>query len=430
MEKISFCINTANNELDHLKLLIQSLAVNLNNKEDHEIIVFIDSDNQGTTEWLKTQKEHWGDNLKILKNNLPICYGYARNINEMFEYSSNDIVSYLQSDMVVCKDYDLEILKGLEKNMILCSTRIEPPLHGNSGEKHTYDFGLDPTKFDLGLFTDYANSIKEDKVTEYFFAPFTLHKDTWLSIGGHNTLYRRSREDSDILMRLVLNDTKIKQTWNALVYHFTCTSSRGPAWFDTENKEAQERLQLQQQADYIEMHRIIRTWGRFQHNTNKLKYFNISAIVKNINNEQALHVFFNIHSMFHKVYIQSPSIVELIQTLYDNSHTVANKLLGISAEDWEEYRYMYNQENASDRIYELNDDINDDVIIEFDVNKITKDSINFLSKIHDVIESTTDVGEFEFDIFKIQINKHIDRASEKIIIENPKVRSEHLYSVI
>ena len=102
MEKISFCINTAVNEINHVKLLFSSLEKNLSSKE-HEFIVFIDSDNQGTFEWLLTQKETF-PNLKILKNNLPICYGYARNINEMFEQASNDIVSYLQSDIVICKD--------------------------------------------------------------------------------------------------------------------------------------------------------------------------------------------------------------------------------------------------------------------------------------------------------------------------------------
>ena len=147
MKKISFCINTAKNELNHIKLLFDSLKYNLKDKT-HEIIVFVDSDNQNTTDWLVTQKETFS-NLKILKNNLPICYGYARNINEMFKFASNEIVSYLQSDMVICKNYDVEILKNLEDNMILCSTRIEPPLHGNSGEKHTYDFGTDPSNFNF-----------------------------------------------------------------------------------------------------------------------------------------------------------------------------------------------------------------------------------------------------------------------------------------
>ena len=96
MKKISFCINTAKNELNHIKLLFDSLKYNLKDKT-HEIIVFVDSDNQNTTDWLVTQKETFS-NLKILKNNLPICYGYARNINEMFKFASNEIVSYNDID--------------------------------------------------------------------------------------------------------------------------------------------------------------------------------------------------------------------------------------------------------------------------------------------------------------------------------------------
>ena len=89
MKKISFCINTAKNELNHIKLLFNSLKENLSNTT-HEIIVFVDSDNQGTSDWLIEQKEIF-PNLKILQNTLPICYGYARNINEMFKFASNEL---------------------------------------------------------------------------------------------------------------------------------------------------------------------------------------------------------------------------------------------------------------------------------------------------------------------------------------------------
>ena len=115
MNKLTFCINTSENELSHLKLLLRSLEDNLHYK-DHEILVFIDSDNENTYEWLISQKKNFS-HLRILRNTLPICYGYARNINEMFEQASNDIVSYLQSDMVICKNYDKEVLMGIEHAM-------------------------------------------------------------------------------------------------------------------------------------------------------------------------------------------------------------------------------------------------------------------------------------------------------------------------
>ena len=66
----------------------------------------------------------------------------------MFEQASNDIVSYLQSDMVICKDYDKEVLKNVKPGIFLCATRVEPPLHPPGPEKITHDFGLEAVKSD------------------------------------------------------------------------------------------------------------------------------------------------------------------------------------------------------------------------------------------------------------------------------------------
>jgi glycosyltransferase involved in cell wall biosynthesis len=426
MSSISFCINTARNEINHIKLLFKSLQENLSTTL-HEIIVFVDSDNQGTTEWLIEQKSIF-PNLKILKNELPICYGYARNINIMFEQASNEIVSYLQSDMVICKNYDLEILKHLEPHMILCSTRIEPPLHGNSGEKITYDFGLDPEKFNLLSFTKYAEQQKQEKITEYFFAPFTLYKDTWNSIGGHDTLFRRSREDSDILTRLVLNGSKIIQVWNAIVYHFTCTSSRGKDWFDPNNQEAQNRVKLQQVADNIELTKFYKKWGNFSHSISKINYYSISANI--LGKNPILSKFIAFESFFDKVYVEDETIINLVQKEYDKQQTVANQLLNISFDVWEKYGYMYNQLKASDRIKPLSES-KGDIIIEFDINEIDENNTQqFLFYLQQIINETEELGEFEYGPFKIVINEKIDKATNRIFVSNPSIKQEHLYKII
>jgi hypothetical protein len=427
MKPITFCINTAANEINHVKLLFQSLQENLSSKE-HELMVFIDSDNQNTFEWLLTQKSIF-PNLKILKNNLPICYGYARNINEMFKRASNDIVSYLQSDMVICKDYDIEVLKRLEPGMVLCSTRIEPPLHGNSGEKVTYDFGLDPTKFNLKEFTEYVESIKMDRITEYFFAPFTMHKEVWNSIGGHDTLFRRSREDSDILTRLVLNNIQIKQTWSAMVYHFTCTSSRGPNWFDKSNTQAQQRAQLQQTADQIELSRFNTKWGSFNHQLTKVKHYNIAAYItgKDFN----MLEFEAIQNHFHRVYVDDTITIQLMQEMYDRMHSPANTLLNISDSDWNEYGYMYNRMKAVDRIKHISD-VNhyDDVVIRFKLEDLTPQLYqDFICNSQQIIDQVEGPGEFEYECFNITVYDKVDRASDNIIVTNPEIKLEHLYTI-
>ena len=434
MEKISFCINTAVNEINHVKLLFSSLEKNLSSKE-HEFIVFIDSDNQGTFEWLLTQKETF-PNLKILKNNLPICYGYARNINEMFEQANNDIVSYLQSDMVICKDYDKEVLKHVKPGIFLCATRIEPPLHPVGPEKITHDFGLDPTKFDLDAFTEFAEQNKSDKLTGDFFAPFTLYKKDWIDVGGHNTLFRRSREDSDVLIRLVLNGVKVVQTWNALAYHFTCTSSRGPAWFDKQNVEAQQRLKIQQKADQHELCRFTITWGAFKHGDltedgyEKSKYYNIAANIKNVKD---INKFYNFEMFFDEVYVEDKSIITQMQNIYDNQHKAANHLLNITDEAWEEYKYMYNKLNAKDRIKNYFKHFikeEKDIVVEFDLETVDYNYINsFLIHLQQIIDETEELGEFEYGPFKFNINKKINVADSRKIITNPKVKKEHLYTI-
>ena len=426
MELISFCINTARNEINHIKLLMKSLEVNLSTKE-HEIIIFIDSDNQGTFEWLKTQKTVF-PNLKILRNHLPICYGYALNINEMIKQAANPIVSYLQSDMVVCKDYDLGILKHIKPNTFLCSTRIEPPIHPGGPEKIVYDFGLDPTSFNLEAFTEFAEKHKEDKVTEHYFAPFSMYKDVWLSIGGHDTQFRRSREDSDALIRLVLNNTKIEQTWLSLVYHFTCTSSRGLDWFNQNNTQAQEKAKKQSLADMFELSRFFKQWGAFSHDTStKQKFYQISA--KILGNDIPVHIFSNLERFFSKVYVEDLTIVNKLQEFYDYQQTVANDLFNMPNKEWEEYGYMINQTSASSRIYPIGNTEEDDIVITFQGNQealeYTEEFLLYLQKIID----QTEEGVFEYGPFVVEIQRKLDRASERIKISNPEIKPEHLYEV-
>jgi len=425
MKKIIVLLNTAKNEKNHIKLLFQSFEKNLSTKE-HEIIVFVDSDKQNTTEWLISQKEIF-PNLKILKNKLPIPYGYQLNINHMFSLAKNDIVSYVQSDMVICKNYDLEILKHIEPNMIICSTRIEPPLHPSSGEKITYDFGLNPLDFDFEKFTNYAETQKTDRKTEFFFAPFSMYKDVWNSIGGHNSIFRRSREDTDILTRLVLNSVKIVQVWNALVYHFTCTSSRGPDWFNKNNQESQQRLDLQNLADRIELGRFIRNWGYIEHSTQKRKYYEISAKIKgNISN---LEKFYYIEQFFNKVYVDDISIIDSLQKLYDDEHIVANKLLDVEAGVWDKYKYMFNTLNSNQRVFKT-DKCNDEIVVEFNFSDFKEYHFNdFLINLQHIIDQT-DVGGFEYDYFNIFIKSKTDSSDMKIKITNPTIKEEDLYLIL
>ena len=78
MKSISFCIASANNEKEYTKLLLKSLKDHTQ-IDLHEILIFIDSDNQNTYEALQElQKEIPG--LKLCKNPNPFPIGSQRNV--------------------------------------------------------------------------------------------------------------------------------------------------------------------------------------------------------------------------------------------------------------------------------------------------------------------------------------------------------------
>lgn len=265
MNSISFCINTSKNEKEYIKLLLMSLLNGIDVNR-HEIIIFVDSDNQNTTEMLIDQKPLF-PHLRIIKNNgLPI--GYQKNINYMFQIAKHEVVSYLQSDMIISLEYDTAILSHLKDNMILSATRVEPPLHAqfDTSVNYVHNFGVLPSEFQYENFLQYSEARKDpNKLINFFFAPFTLHKHLWNDIGGHDIQFVKSREDSDILLRFCLSKYDIVQCWDAIVYHFTCTSSRGLNWWTAEERQKHERQR--QINDSIELERFIKKWGTFAHPT-------------------------------------------------------------------------------------------------------------------------------------------------------------------
>jgi GT2 family glycosyltransferase len=434
---ITFCINTCKNEVNHLNLLLFSMARNFASR-DHEILVFVDSDKDDKiTNYLRFMHKETFPNLKIIKNAGPIPIGYASNINKMFEMASNDIVSYAQSDMVVGPSYDTEILKHLKPNMVLSSTRIEPPLHPPSPEKMTYDFGTDPSVFNLNAFNDYVSNHKKDQLTPYFFAPFTLYKKCWLDIGGHDVSFRRSREDSDILWRFLLNGTEIKQCWNALVYHFTCTSSRGIDWWKNNTPEVQNRTATQMRADQIEMSKFIRKWGTFKHpstieEANHYKY-DIGAIITGCGDDHA-EVLINLFPLFRKMYVDYNNVLGNTKQAFESMQNPANFLFGINEQNWNKYGKYYNQTKFEDvyggKMWQgIDFQVDTDVVVQFNIqsalsNPILSLGLNNLQQIlHDSI-SEGDTGTFTMENIVVTVNRFRNVIRDNIYVSNPKFDME------
>ena len=421
MKQISFLINTSINTLDHVKLLIKSLKENLAGKE-HEILVFVDSDNEGTVDWLREQKKDFFD-LKIITHKLNPCVGYSRNNNLLVELAKHDIVSYLQSDMVISPNYDVDVLSEVEDNCILSATRIEPPLHGVSYQTITEDFGTDPNEFKWNEFQSYSITAKQDRNIEYFFAPFTFYKKVWIDLGGYDTLFRRSREDSDLLQRFIQKGVKIKQTFKANVYHFSCVSSRGKNWFDPNSEEAKQRVATQNIADQVELMRFVRKWGRFNHGEEKLVRYDMDLVWKGGSGDDLV----KLEHCFNRIWVPNQESKDSLVAFYQarNEHQFANYLLKFSEEDWNNAKRFYNQTDY-ETIVQVGEPGEFNIKVEVDMTRddkgvLLKDGNIFLSNLNylsDLI-APHDEGVYELGCVKFYVNKKVNVADRYIVVENP-----------
>jgi len=341
-------------------------------------------------------------------------------VNILTDLAKYDIVSFLQSDMIVSKDYDLNVLEDLEENCILSATRTEPPLHPPSPITFTRDFGITPDKFDWDGYMEFATTVKSDRTEEYFFAPFTYHKKTWQSVGGHDSIFRRSREDSDILQKFMHSGIKIKQTFKANVYHFTCVSSRGTDWFDTNNTQAQERVKLQEQADGFEMRKFIRKWGTFSHNTPLTKY-DVSLRILNCD-KMDWSLIQNLEPYFTKVWLDSQFHDGAINSTQLMEDTIPNQLLDISMEGWNASRRFYNTTNYfniffSGPYFEYN------ALVTIDATNCNwKSLFELVGSLAGVVE-TYEIGEYEYDNIKIEIERKVKISDKHLITQHTELSS-------
>jgi hypothetical protein len=398
MQNITFITNMGRDNLDYTKLLLNSLKVNLDNK-NHEILVLVDADNENSLEYLLSIQSEFND-LKIIHNTLPLPIWYQRNKTILTQHAKYDIVSYLQSDMVIGPHYDTEILKHARPNRILSATRIEPPLHGESPITVTKNLGLHPLEFDMDTWNHFSNSIKRNELVNYFFAPFTYYKEDWMRLDGYDTTFRRSREDSDLVQRCLHAGIELVQTFSANVYHFTCVTSRGNNWFDSSNKVARERVLLQQSADAIELKRFIRKWGGFNHGEEKLSKLDIDLVVKNYTD---LRIIEQIEPFFTRVWLERHEDKAALIQRYDEYHSIANTLLHITDDTWESYKHLYKTERFND-IFNVGTPETFSIKITLDFNESIDTFFSAVGNLTDAFVNAS-AGTYEFAGTEVIINE-------------------------
>jgi hypothetical protein len=225
---------------------------------------------------------------------------------------------------------------------------------------------------------------------------------------------------------------KTKQAWNAIVYHFTCTSSRGPEWW---TEKAKQRTQLQQIADSIEMMKFLRKWPSFKHTSNfdpETEYkYQISINLSNptTNDYDILRNYYK----FYRIHVPDPITRSFLRREFDNLQNVANQLMDISEENWNKYKKYYHTWDSSE-IFVDSLITDDDVIINLNLNgksfgKVIQNP--YYNNLNDLIHSIRSEEPGEYAIEEIgatmKINRAINRIQEQVKVNNPPLDFDFHY---
>lgn len=363
MDKITFAIPSKSN-LQYLKTCIPSIRNNAF-RGDHNIIIFVDSDEDGTVDWLVANKDRYNFNFIVNPDLGKKLYGIGKAYDKCIELSETEVFMIFHADMILGKHADLKAWEQLkDRKDVVCATRIEPPLHPNAGEKILKDFGMYPENFKEEDFHEFIEAnLNEEKLTEGIFAPWMMYKDEFLSMGGHDIRMHSCREDSDVFNRLHLAGFNFKQPWNSLVYHFT---GRGAGSFDGD-KERHEQWKRDMNNSTRE---FIRKWKSNVKHTPLMK-----PIVPPV------------YDIGIKIINSNLQLVGLLEPWCNNLYVDCDYRSYIDSEQPNTYDIL------ATKILPIYEKPENDIIISLDGKTFNQQDFAYLQEISQIIEQSGQVGE-------------------------------------
>jgi hypothetical protein len=372
--KFTFCITSKNN-LRYLKHAI--FYIKENSAVEHDILVFIDADNDGTEKWCVENK------IEYIKNSSKELFGIGNAYNLLVEKSNTDFVVIYHADMIMGKGFDVALYNKWKPKTVVSATRIEPPLHPSDPAKIVLDFGMWPEidvvdGFKVNEFNEFVDKSKKDITTNGIFAPWLIHKDDFSDVKGHDPIMKSHSEDRDLFNRFLLNDYTLIQSWEALVYHLTCRG--GQFEHASKTQDLNYKSDAWNKLAHTQTREFIRKWGsppkydEYQYPIISPKY-DIGFIVKNCN-QQLLE-----------------ALEPWCSTLY----------VDCNYNDYIKREQPNTKFNLEERIKPYHNEKQNNILIEFDSFKFDVNQFNLIQHLPDIIKESGEIGSFQLDIFDINI---------------------------
>ena len=399
---ISF-IQPSRNNLKYLKWSYNSIRKNLGYR--HEICWADDFSDDGTWEWMQETAKKDG-NIKIHRNEGPTRLGHTILYDTLVKMATSNVVMIYHADMYACPGMDEAVLDKLTKGSVVSATRIEPPLHPDGPEKVLVDFGIEPEEFDEQGLLSWINEERPEKYTRGIFAPWAIHKEDFLAIGGHDPLYApQSKEDSDIFNRFILAGYDTIQTWQGFVYHMTCRGSRfkdgamrNPAGkVFMKGRESSEWLA----PNLRSTRNFIRKWGHMVLHDEYLKpivppKYDVGFVVENCDNNMLREL--------------EPWCSDMYGDWVGHKGFGVNKYI---EEEQPNTKFKLSNKLHSHHTKPIND-----IVISFDAQKLTPQNFQIIVNMSEMLSDSGEIGEMEYDIFKFSINSLNTYEKELIVCES------------
>ena len=191
------------------------------------------------------------------------------------------------------------------------------------------------------------------------------------------------------------------QTWQGYVYHMTCRGSRF-ADGAKRNPDGQVFMKGRETDEWLKQNQrstrnFIRKWGHFVKHDTLLHpivppKYDVGFVVENCNNDM--------------LRVLEPWCSDIYGDWVGHKGFGVNKYI---EEEQPDTQFDLKKKIHSDHIEPKND-----VVVEFDVSKLTNDNFQILSELSSILQESGEVGEMELDIFKFKIKK-LDTHEKELI---------------
>jgi len=369
------------NNLRHLKNCYASIK---KHASDIKLVLLDDGSTDGTFEWISSLND----------SNITSIYRSEKRLGHVILYdkgidlAETEIVGIFHCDMIMGPNYIENVLKHLQKETVVCGTRIEPPLHPPGKEKIIQNFGMDFDDLNIEAFEEYSVKAQEefkDQTSDGMFAPWIIYKEDFVAMGGHDALFAPfPYEDSDIFQRWILHGYELIQSRDSFVYHLTC---RGHRFVEEIGKDDDYFKQASNKA----ARNYLRKWGSWIKNDD----YQCPIIPKKYD----VGIVFNPSDKYDNTIIQKIAFSEpFCSNLYVNYQYEVDNYLKLEQPN--------TLMDLSKRVLVKSEtQPHNDVLIYINPQLINHDSVFVLQNIQSILFDSGDVGEFELLGMKLIINK-------------------------